>query len=102
LLTHIFNLSVSSETFPSLWKQTAVVPVFSYGQQLQTYIYNLFNNFSKIFKFIIYDHLYCFFKYRLNHSQHGFRKHNSTTTNLVTYLNTVMPSVNTQGQTDSV
>jgi hypothetical protein len=28
LLTYIFNLIVTSGTFPSFWKQTAVVPVF--------------------------------------------------------------------------
>jgi hypothetical protein len=27
LLTHAFNLSVTSATFPTFWKQTAVVPV---------------------------------------------------------------------------
>jgi hypothetical protein len=43
----------------------------------------LLNNFSKVFEFIIYDHLYCYFKYRLNPPQHGFREHNSTTTSLV-------------------
>jgi hypothetical protein len=63
---------------------------------------SVLNSFSKIFEFIIYDHLYCFFKYRLNPSQHGFHKHNSTTTILVTYLNTAVPYVNTQGKTDSV
>jgi hypothetical protein len=42
------------------------------------------------------------FKYRLNPSQHGFCKFNSTATNLVSYLNSIIPSVSTQGQTDSV
>jgi hypothetical protein len=105
LPTFIFNLSVSSEIFTSLWKETAVVPVFKKGSSAMVRNYrpmSILNNFSKIFEFIIYDHLYCVFKYRLNPSQHGFRKHNSTTTNLITYLNTVMPSVNTQCQTDSV
>jgi hypothetical protein len=31
LLTYIFNLRLTSVTFPSLWKQTAVVPVFKKG-----------------------------------------------------------------------
>jgi hypothetical protein len=31
LLTYIFNLSVESGTFSSLWKQTAVVQVFKKG-----------------------------------------------------------------------
>jgi hypothetical protein len=39
------------------------------------------------------------FMQSLNPSQHGFRKSNSTTTNLVTYLNSIMPSVSTQGHT---
>jgi hypothetical protein len=62
---------------------------------------SILNNFSKIFEFV-YDHLYNFFKYRLNPSQHGFRKFNSTATNLVTYLNSIIPSISSQGQTDSV
>jgi hypothetical protein len=62
----------------------------------------IINNFSKISEFIVYDHLYNFFKYRLHPSQHGFRKFNSTATNLVTYINSIIPSVSTQGQTDSV
>jgi hypothetical protein len=37
-----------------------------------------------------------------NPSQHGFHKFSSTATNLVTYLNSIIPSVSTQGQTDSV
>jgi hypothetical protein len=46
--------------------------------------------------------IYIVFKHRLNPSQHFFRKDNSTLTNLVAYLNTIIPSVSTQGQTDSV
>jgi hypothetical protein len=46
--------------------------------------------------------IYLIFKHRLNTSQHDFRKSNCTTTNLVTYLNSIMPSVSSQGQTDSV
>jgi hypothetical protein len=63
---------------------------------------SVLNIFSKILEFIVHDHLYNFFKYRLNPSQHGFRKFNSIATNLVTYVNSVIPSVSTQGQTDSV
>jgi hypothetical protein len=88
-----------------LWKQTAVVPVFKKGSSAVVSNYrpiSILNKFSKIFEFIVYDHLYNFFKYRLNPSQHGFHKFNSTATNLVTYLNSIIPSVSSQGQTDSV
>jgi hypothetical protein len=55
-----------------------------------------------ILEFIVYDHFHNLFKYRLNPFQHGFRKFSSTETNLVTYLNSIIPSVSTQGQNDSV
>jgi hypothetical protein len=63
LLTYIFNLSVSSETFPSLWKETVVVSVFKKGSSVTVSNYrpiSILKNVSKIFEFIIYDHLYCF------------------------------------------
>jgi retron-type reverse transcriptase len=82
-----------------LWKQTAVVPVFKKGNSTIVSTYRLI---SKIFEFIVYDHLYNFFKFRLNPFHHGFRKFNSTATNLVTYLNSIIPSVGSQEQTDSV
>jgi hypothetical protein len=88
-----------------LWKQTAVVPVFKKSDSTIVSNYrpiSILNNFSKIYEFIVYDHLYNFFRYRLNPSQHGFRKFNSTATNLVTYFNSIIPSVSSQGQTDSV
>jgi hypothetical protein len=101
LLTYNFNLSVTSVAFPSLWKQTAVAPVFKKGNSTTVSYYRplyILNNFSKISEFIIYDHLNNFFKCRLNPSQHGFHKFSSSATNLFTYLNSVIPSVSTQGQ----
>jgi hypothetical protein len=60
------------------------------------------NNFYKIFEIIFHNHLSIFFKHRFITAQHGFRKFNSTTTSLVTYLNYITPSVCTQGQIDFV
>jgi hypothetical protein len=54
-------LSVTSVTFPSLCKQTVVVPVFEKGNSAIFSNYrpvSIFNNFSKAFEFIIYDHLF--------------------------------------------
>jgi hypothetical protein len=78
--------------------------VFKKGNStiVSNYLFLFLIIFFKIFEFVVYDHLYNFFKYRLNPSQHGFRKLNSTATNLVTYLNIIIPPVSTQGQTDSV
>jgi hypothetical protein len=105
LLTYIFNLSVTNGTFLSLWKQTDVVPVFKKGDSTIVSNYrpiSILNKFSDMFEFTIYDNLFNFCKNRLNPAQHGFRKSNSTTINLITFLNSIMPSVSTQGQTDLV
>jgi hypothetical protein len=37
-------------------------------------------------------------KYRLNPSQQDFHKHNSTSTNLVTYVNTVVAFLSNKGK----
>jgi hypothetical protein len=86
-------------------ERTAVVPVFKKGDSTKVTNYrpiSIFNNFSKIFEFIVHNHLSNFFKHKLNPAQHGFHKFNSTTTNLVTDPNSIMLSVCTQGQIDSV
>jgi hypothetical protein len=40
--------------------------------------------------------------YGLDPSHYGYSKHSYTATDFVTFLNTVVPSVGTQGHTDSV
>jgi hypothetical protein len=54
LLAYIFNLSGSSETLPSLWKEIAVVPVFKKDSSAMVSNYRpmciyILNNLSKIF-----------------------------------------------------
>jgi hypothetical protein len=61
---------------------------------------SIINNFLKFVK--LYYILLYFLSTELNSSRHGFRIHNSTSTSLVAYLNTVVPSVSARGQTDSV
>jgi hypothetical protein len=58
--------------------------------------------FSKVFEYIMHDHIYHFFKSKLNSSQHGFNKSKSTITNLVIFLDFVTPLVCSQGQVDSI
>ena len=105
VLKFIFNLSLSQNVFPKLWKQAAIVPVFKKGKASSVGNYRpvaILNNFSKIFESIIHDHIYHFFKSTLNPHQHGFIKSKSTVTNLVTFLDFTTPIVRSQGQIDSV
>ena len=60
-LTLIFNLSLSSNTFPDLWKESLVTPVFKKGNR--HYINNyrpisIISTFSKILESIFYIKLY--------------------------------------------
>jgi hypothetical protein len=75
LLRHIFNLSLLTGKFPSLWEKTAVVPVFKNGNRVLVGNYrpiSIFNNFSKIFERIIHYHLSFHFKFKLHRNHHGF------------------------------
>jgi hypothetical protein len=81
------------------------VPTFKKGNSALVTNYrpiSILNNFSKIFESVVHDHLSSNFKFKLHPSQHGFIKSKSTVTNLVTYLNDVLPSVCSQGQFDCV
>jgi hypothetical protein len=102
LLRHVFNLSLSTVKFPSLWKQAAVIPIFKRTLVVNYRPISILNNFSKIFESIIHDHISFNLKCKLHPNQYGFLKSKSTATYLVTYLNDVTPSVCSQGQFDSV
>jgi hypothetical protein len=49
LLTHIFNLSVNSASFPTLRKQTAVVPVFKKGDSTNVKYYRPISILNNVF-----------------------------------------------------
>jgi hypothetical protein len=50
----------------------------------------------------MHDHILFYFKFKLHPDYHSFVRSKSTVTNLVIYLNDVLPSVCSQGQFDSV
>jgi hypothetical protein len=87
--------------FSSLWKESAVIPIFS-ALVANCRPISLLNNFSKVFEIIIHDQLSYYFKSKLHQSQHGFIKSISTVPNLIAYLNTVTPVVCSQGQMAAV
>jgi hypothetical protein len=52
ILKHNFNLSLSQQYFPTLWKQAAIVPVLKIGKSTSVSNYrpiSLLSNFNKIF-----------------------------------------------------
>jgi hypothetical protein len=105
VLKHIFNLSLSQQYFPALWKQAAVVPILKKGNSAFVNNYrpiSILNNFSKLFEFVIHDHASHYLKSKFNPCQHGFTKFKSTTTNLVSYLDFITPLVGSQRQVDAI
>jgi hypothetical protein len=76
LLTFIFNLSVTTEAFPFLWKHAAAVVVVSvFKESSSTVVYYLWIQQvtqyvfpPKVLEFIIHDHLSYFFKCKFNPS----------------------------------
>lgn len=105
ILTHIFNLSLSSFTFPELWKNSVIVPVHKGGKTDDVKNYrpvSLLCAFSKVYEIVLFEHLSQFFKRKISISQHGFFTGRSVETNLVSFLNFVSPITNQRGQVDAV
>jgi hypothetical protein len=61
---------------------------------------SILSNFSKLFEFIIHDHVSHYAKF--NRNQHGFTKTKSTVTSLVTFLDFLTSVVHGQRQADAV
>jgi hypothetical protein len=104
LLKYIFDFSLSQEHFPMQWKNAITVPIL----KMATFFVSnyrpisLLNNCSKVFDFVVNSLMSPYFTSKLNPNQHGFVKMKSTTTNLVTYLDFISPSVSSKHQVDSV
>jgi hypothetical protein len=60
ILRHIFNLSLTQQYFPAVWKEAAVVPVYKRGDHAAVSNYrpnSILNIFSKVCEFSIHDHV---------------------------------------------
>ena len=64
-LLHIFNLSWSSHSFPSIWKTSSIIPIHKMGKPLNSPAFfrpiSLTSCVSKLFERIILSHLLFFF-----------------------------------------
>jgi hypothetical protein len=86
-------------------EKTVIVPILRKCNSSSVSNYrpiSLLNNFSKVFEFLMHNHMSHYFKHKLNPSQPVFLKYKSTTTDLVTYLDFLLPLVSSQRQLDSI
>jgi hypothetical protein len=100
ILRHIrFNMSLTQQYLPTVWKEAAIVPVLKIVKYAAVSNYrpiSILGNFSKLFELIIHYHVSHYVK--CNHNQHGFAKSKCTVTNVVTFLDFVTPLVGGQRQ----
>lgn len=104
-LQHIFNLILSTSTFPSTWKVAKIVPVHKKDDSSVVNNYrpvSLLCNFSKLFEIIIHNRLYPFLRGLLSSDQHGFVDGRSCVTNLATFSELITAALDGRGQVDVV
>ena len=87
-LTYIYNLSLTSGTFPSEWRTAKVIPLFKSGKKGQIENYrpiSILPVVSKIMEKEVHRQVYSFLvEHNLLHpAQHGFRQMRSTQTALL-------------------
>ncbi len=90
-LHYIFNLSIKTLTFPQIWKEAQITPLFKGGNQDQPDNYrpiSVLPIFSKLLERLVHNQIYDVLTVlgALTDSQAGFRKGHSTTTCLVEFL----------------
>lgn len=84
----IYNKSLHSGIFPSVWKQAKVIPIYKNGAKhfISSYrAVSLLCIFSKIFEACICDELFFKLKAIVCDKQHGFYKERSVVTNLIEF-----------------
>ncbi|GBN84643.1 putative RNA-directed DNA polymerase from transposon BS [Araneus ventricosus] len=101
----LFNLSLRSNVFPYVWKQTRIIPVFKKGDVQDCKNYRpiaILSPMSKIFESIIHKRLFHQVKNLISPSQHGFIPKRSTATNLFCLINKIISSFQIGSQLDVI
>ena len=104
---HLFSISLASHTIPSERKIHPITPIHKSGDKSLVSNYrpiSLLCIISKVLERIIYNHLSKFLLEQnlIYISQFGFRKHHSTTQQLLLYLDRVHKSLNINARCDVI
>ena len=88
VITHIVNLSISTQTFPESWKTAKIIPLHKKKSELSPENYcpvSLLSSVSKIAERAIFEQLVNYFEKNdlIHPSHHGFRSGHNTTTALI-------------------
>jgi hypothetical protein len=104
-LLHIFNLLLSTGTFPSKWKDSFLIPIFKTGKRNDVGNYRgvaILSCFAKLFEVTVYDYIFFSVKSSIMSAQHGFFKGRSTVTNLIEFTSYVLNCMENGVQVDAI
>lgn len=104
-VAHIFNLSLSQGTFPDLWKIASITPIFKAGNFHQVENYrpiSILSCLAKVLEKFVYDAMFPSVQQIVSDNQHGFMRKRSTTTNLLSFTQSVISSIEKRQQVDAV
>jgi hypothetical protein len=96
-------LIIKSSTFPTVWKQARVSPIFKKGDLSNIEHFrpiSIICNFSKILESILYKRIYAGVKNYISPHQHGFVERRSTLTNLAYFSQYVSEAIDSKYQVD--
>ena len=93
VITHIVNLSISQQAFPSMWKKAKVIPLLKKDNAMFPKNYrpvSLLCVFSKVLERCVFSQMMSYFEEQdiLHPFHHGFRPMHSTTTALIQMFDT--------------
>lgn len=101
----LFNMSLDSGVFPSIWKHTFIVPVFKSGNRNDVRNYrpiSIQSAIPKVLDKLVSIAFQQLFKNIIVSQQHGFYSSRSTCTNLFPYVNFIYDSMEEGFVVDSV
>jgi hypothetical protein len=101
----IFNKSMETGTFPSIWKEAYIVPLHKSGPAHNVKNYRPISKLSivsKVLESIVTDRLFEEFKNVIIPEQHGFFKKRSTLTNLLAYTEFLQRAIDKGHQVDVI
>lgn len=101
----LFNRSLNEKCFPTIWKSASITPIHKSGSLNDVENYrgiSILSCLPKIFESLVHDVLYQSTKCIISTEQHGFMKKRSTTTNLLSYVSTLVNRMEKRQQVDAV
>lgn len=104
-LRMLYNLMITSGTFPNIWKVSRICPILKSGKKSEIVNYRpiaLISVFSKLIEIILSDIIFEHVRTSISEFQHGFVRSRSTVSNLSVFTQHVSKSLDSRNQIDVV